>query len=148
MRTSKRGARQAGFTLIELIFFIVVVAVGAVGILTVMNESVGRSADPMLRKQALALADSILEEVLAKSFADPDGTNVGETGRVDWDDVSDYNGKTNADFAPLPASLASYVIGIAVANDGVTLGVPALKVTVTITYGTEAIVMTGYRTDY
>lgn len=148
MRTSKRGARQAGFTLIELIFFIVVVAVGAVGILTVMNESVGRSADPMLRKQALALADSILEEVLSKSFADPDGTNVGETGRVDWDDVSDYNGKTNADFAPLPASLTSYVIGIAVANDGVTLGVPALRVTVTITYGTEAIVMTGYRTDY
>ena len=144
--------RQRGFTLIELIIFIVVVAAGLAGILSVMNSVVKSSADPMVRKQAMALADSILEEILLKSYTDPDGTNVGETGRVNWDNVDDFNGKTNADFAPLPAELTSYVIGITVVNDTTTLGtapnIPAKKVTVTITRGTEVITMTGYRSNY
>ena len=144
--------RQRGFTLIELIIFIVVVSAGLAGILSVMNSVVKSSADPMVRKQAMALADSILEEILLKSYTDPDGTNVGETGRVNWDNVDDFNGKTNADFAPLPAELASYVIGITVVNDTTTLGtapnIPAKKVTVTITRGAEVITMTGYRSNY
>ena len=144
--------RQRGFTLIELIIFIVVVAAGLAGILSVMNTVVKSSADPMVRKQAMALADSILEEILLKSYTDPDVTNVGETGRVNWDNVDDFNGKTNADFAPLPAELTSYVIGITVVNDTTTLGtapnIPAKKVTVTITRGAEVITMTGYRSNY
>lgn len=65
--------RQAGFTLMELLLFIVVVAVGMAGILMVMDVSVKSSSDPMVRKQAVALADSLLEEVLLKAYADPDG---------------------------------------------------------------------------
>ena len=141
-------SQQRGFTLIELIIFLVVVGAGLAGILTVMNNVVKSSADPMVRKQAIALADSILEEILLKSYADPDGTNVGETGRVDWDNVDDFNGKTNADFAPLPAQLATYTIGIVVADGSAVLGVPARKVTVTITHPTEVITMTGYRSNY
>lgn len=141
-------SQQRGFTLIELIIFIVVVGAGLAGILSVMNTVVKSSADPMVRKQAIALADSILEEILLKSYADPDGTNGGETGRVDWDNVDDFNGKTNADFAPLPAQLATYTIGIVVADGSAVLGVPARKVTVTITHGTEVITMTGYRSNY
>lgn len=141
-----------GFTLIEMIIFIVVISVGLVGILLVMNVTVTSSADPMVRKQAVALADSILEEILLKSYTDPDGTPVGETGRVDWDNVDDFNGKTNADFAPLPAELATYVIGIAVVDDATTLGtapnIPAKRVTVTITHGAQVIALTGYRANY
>lgn len=140
--------RHRGFTLIELIIFIVVVSVGLVGILKVMDVTVKSSADPMVRKQAMALADSILEEILLKSYNDPDGTNVGETGRLDWDNVDDFNGKTNADFAPLPAELASYVIGITVVDDAATLGIAAKKVTVTVSRGAESVSMTGYRTNY
>jgi MSHA pilin protein MshD len=141
-------SRQRGFTLIELIIFIVVVSAGLAGILSVMNTVVASSADPMVRKQAMALADSILEEILLKDFDDPDGTNIGETGRADWDNVDDFNGKSNADFAPLPAELATYVIGIAVVADAATLGMAASRVTVTISHGAEVITMTGYRTDY
>lgn len=147
MCTSSRSRRQSGFSLIEVIIYIVVVSIGLVGILLVMNTVVKSSADPMVRKQAVALADSILEEILLKNFTDPDGTNVGETGRVNWDNVDDFNGKTNADFAPLPAGLAPYLIGIAVVDDAVTLGIAAKRVTVTITRGTEVISMTGYRTN-
>ena len=145
---SMTRSRHQGFTLIELIIFIVVVSVGLVGILKVMDVTVKSSADPMVRKQAMALADSILEEILLKSYDDPDGTNVGETGRVDWDNVADFNGKTNADFAPLPPALASYVIGITVVDDAATLGIAAKRVTVTISRGAEVIGMTGYRTNY
>lgn len=139
--------RQRGFTMVELIFFIVVVAVALVGILAVMNSTVKSSADPMVRKQALALAESTLEEVLQKAYTDPDGTNAGETDRSNWDDVSDYNGKTQANLG-LPASVASYAVAIAVVADNVTLGVPAFKVTVTVTRGVESITLIGYRTNY
>lgn len=143
--------RQRGFTLIELVIFIVVVSAGLAGILSVMNAVGKTSADPLVRKQSIALVDSILEEILLKNFSDPDGTNVGETGRADWDNVADYHGKTNADFAPLPAELASYVIGIAVVDDTTTLGtVASQRVTVTVTHSNtgEFVRATGYRTNY
>ena len=58
--------RQRGFTLIELIIFIVVVGVGVAGILSVYTTSIKNSADPLVRKQALAIAESLLEEILLK----------------------------------------------------------------------------------
>ncbi len=141
--------RQRGFTLIELIIFIVIVSAGLAGILLVTDTVVKSSADPMVRKQAMALADSILEEILLKNYEDPDpSVTTGETTRSTMDDVGDYNGKSNALFTDLPAALASYVIGIAVVNDATTLGMAAKKVTVTITHGSEAITMTGYRSNY
>jgi MSHA pilin protein MshD len=147
MCISKSKRRQAGFTLIELIVFIVVVGAGLAGILSVMNTTVKSSADPMVRKQAIALAESVLEEVLQKAYTDPDGTNTGETGRDNWDNVDDYNGKTQAAFS-LPASLAAYSIAIVVVTESTTLGISAKKVTVTVQKGSESISLTGYRTDY
>ncbi len=55
--------RQKGISLIELIMFIVIVSVGIAGILSVMNVTTKASADPLLRKQALAIAESLLEEI-------------------------------------------------------------------------------------
>jgi len=139
---------QRGFTLIELIIFIVVVSAGLAGILSVMNTVVKSSADPMVRKQATALAESILEEIVLKAYTDPDGTNAGETGRSNWDNVDDYNAKTNVDFPDLPAELASYGIGIVVDDGSAVLGVPARRVTVTITHGSDVVSMVGYRSNY
>ncbi len=69
--------RQAGLSLIELIMFIVIVSVGVAGILTVMNVVTRKSADPLIRKQALAIAESLLEEIEAQPFTycDPDDPN-------------------------------------------------------------------------
>ena len=91
---SMNKLRHRGFTLIELIIFIVVVGGGLAGILTVSNNVVKSSADPMVRKQSMALADSILEEILQKEYSDPDGVQGNETTRETMDDVDDYNGKT------------------------------------------------------
>lgn len=139
--------RQRGFTLIELIIFIVVVGAGLAGILSVMDTVVKSSADPMVRKQAMALADSILEEILQKEYQDPDGVS-GETTRATMDDVVDYNGQSNALFTDLPSNLSSYLIGISVTDGTATLGVTAKKVTVTITHGSEVVSMIGYRANY
>lgn len=140
--------RQAGFTLIELVIFMIIVSIGVVGILSVMNNVVKSSADPMIRKQAATLADSILEEILLKAYTDPDSTEVGETGRDNYDDVDDFNGKSNALFTDLPTELSSYTIGIIVAAPAVLDGVNMKQVVVTVTHGAEVIAMTGYRGNY
>lgn len=65
---------QRGISLVELIMFIVIVSVALVGILQVMNVTTRGSADPLIHKQALAIAESLLEEVELMPFTicDPD----------------------------------------------------------------------------
>lgn len=74
-RTSWR--RMAGLTLVELIVFIVIVSVGLVGVLTVLNFTVFRSADPMVRKQMLSIAEALLEEVEMQPFTYCDQSDAG-----------------------------------------------------------------------
>ncbi|MCK9381251.1 MAG: type II secretion system GspH family protein [Sulfuritalea sp.] len=66
--------RQRGLTLVELIVFIVIVSVALAGVLTVFSVTVKSSADPMIRKQMLAIAEAVLEEVMLQPFTwcDPD----------------------------------------------------------------------------
>lgn len=72
--THRQPLRQHGLTLIELIMFIVILSVGVVGLLGVMNSTIKHSADPMIRKQALAIAESLLEEIELQpfTFCDPE----------------------------------------------------------------------------
>ena len=58
-----RAGAQRGFTLIEVAVFIAVIAVAVIGVLRVIDITTANSADPQLRKQALVLAESMLEEV-------------------------------------------------------------------------------------
>jgi len=73
MRTLERRS-QRGLTLVELIVFIVIVSVGLAGVLLVLNTTAAKSADPVVRKQALAIAESLLEEIALMPFTycDPD----------------------------------------------------------------------------
>ena len=68
--------RQIGLTLIELVVFIVIVSVAIVGVLTVLNITVMRSSDPLVQKQAQALAEGLLEEIQTAYFAYCDGADV------------------------------------------------------------------------
>jgi MSHA pilin protein MshD len=106
---------QRGISLVELIVFIVVVGVAVAGVLAALNLSTRASADPLVQKQALAIAEALLEEVQLQPFTycDPDdpaaaeatsvagcatpegiGVEGGETrsGATPFDNVSDYNG--------------------------------------------------------
>ncbi|WP_168224849.1 prepilin-type N-terminal cleavage/methylation domain-containing protein [Rhodoferax aquaticus] len=140
--------QQHGFTLVELIIFVVVVSLGMAGILLVIQTNVKASADPMERKQAMVLADAVMEEILQKSFARDPSAPVG-TNRASFDNVDDYNGKTQADFTDLPAALAGYTLAIAVAPATLETGVSLKKVTVTVARGSASrITMVGYRANY
>jgi len=61
-------SRQRGVNFIELIIFIVIVGVAVAGILLVMNNTTQRSADPQVRKQALQIAEALLEEIELAKF--------------------------------------------------------------------------------
>ncbi len=71
--------RCTGVTLIELIVFIMIVGIALAGILSVLNISVRSSADPMVRKQMLALAEALMEEVSAQAFTYCDPTDANAT---------------------------------------------------------------------
>ncbi len=65
---------QRGISLIELIMFIVIISVALTGVLLVMSIVTRSSADPLVHKQALAIAESLLEEVelMPFTYCDPD----------------------------------------------------------------------------
>jgi MSHA pilin protein MshD len=71
-------------TLIELILFMAIIAIALGGIITVMNLTSQRSADPVRRKQALIIAEGLLEEIeLAKfSYCDPVDPDAGDSDKV------------------------------------------------------------------
>ncbi|MGC2165886.1 MAG: type II secretion system protein [Gallionella sp.] len=86
--------RQRGISLIELIMFIVIVSVALAGILGVMNIVTRNSADPLIHKQALAIAESLLEEVelMPFTFCDPNDVNAASAvGASDCSTGMDQN---------------------------------------------------------
>ena len=69
---------QAGVTLVELVVFIVIISVALVGVLKVLEMTNRGSADPLVRKQALSIAESLLLEIEQQPFTycDPDDSNA------------------------------------------------------------------------
>jgi MSHA pilin protein MshD len=59
--------------MIELVLFIVIVGIAAAGVLMVMVQSNRAGADPQMRKQAISIAEGLLEEIqLARfTYCDP-----------------------------------------------------------------------------
>lgn len=70
---SARSARQHGASLIEVVVFIVVVSVAAAAVLGSLQFSARASADPLLRMQALAIAEAMIEEIILQpiTWCDP-----------------------------------------------------------------------------
>lgn len=177
MQSRHRHARpdlHRGFTLLEVILFIVVVSGGLAGLLTVFNTGVTNSADPMVRKQALLIAEGSLNEVLQKSFQnDPaDSNNSSSTlgctptttpactanswsARPNYNDVDDFNGFAQTGIRQIDGStavngLASYSVSISVTPSalGAISAANAKKITVTVSGGGQTVSLSGYRTNY
>jgi MSHA pilin protein MshD len=66
--------RQRGLSLIELVVFIVIIGVAVTGVTSVLSYTTARSADPLQRKQAMLIAEALLDEIsLAHiTFCHPD----------------------------------------------------------------------------
>src|SRR4051812_34315847 len=73
-----RRAQANGLTLIEVVIFILVVAIGFTSLFMLHANTARGSVDPLIRKQALALASGFLEEIELRpyTFCDPDDPQV------------------------------------------------------------------------
>lgn len=150
---------QRGISLIELIMFIVIVSVALAGILLVMNQVTTHSADPLIRKQALAAAESLLEEIELQDFNSASGvTNtVTQANRASqYHIVNDYKGFNTTGIFPVSGAaaipgLGSYNASVAIADTalgGIAAG-SAVLITVTVTDPQgNTIDVSGYRTAY
>lgn len=161
MCINRKFGRQHGVSLIELVMFIVIVGVALAGIVLVMNVVTRGSADPMVRKQAIAAAYSLLEEIELQDFISASGVTaaVTQANRASaYHVVSDYNGFATAGIFPLSgvaptAGLENYSASVTVmpeagAWNGIAAG-SAVQINVTVTAPNgEAVTATGYRTAY
>lgn len=145
-------------TLIELVVAIVVVSISLGGTLMLVDTTTRRSADPMLERQAISIAEAYLEEVLQKSYFDPDtGTlcPAAEGARGLFDNVCDYQGLdelgAHDQNGSLVAGLGGYRVEIDIdlsAQLGTLSGsAEVLRVDAVVTDPTARIVrVSGYRT--
>ena len=163
MSTSR--PRQRGVTLIELILFIVIISVAVVGLLQALSLNTGSSADPLRRKQALMIAEGLLEEVqLAKfTYCDPSSDNAdsaastaacavperfgqgGGSGAAQepvgprpYDNVNDYVAAANTSTA------AFDVAGVLSDASGAPMAVPGYTVKLTIVPEALGNIPSGY----
>ena len=101
----RRSALQRGISLVELIMFIVIVSVALAGIMLVMNVTTKGSADPLVHKQALAIAESLLEEVelMPFTYCDPDDPTAATATSTAECSVRIESAGLDAAFAPYQA---------------------------------------------
>jgi MSHA pilin protein MshD len=156
-------ASRRGFTLIEILVLIVVIGVALAGVLLVFQNTVRGSADPQVRKQALAIAEAMLDEVLLTSYSPVAGGGT----RANFNDIDDYaipaayttapGGMTDLQGVAVPG-LANYNVTVTVApaapltDTPSTLPVPeSRRVTVTVTVTGQpnmTVSLDGYRLNY
>jgi MSHA pilin protein MshD len=154
---------MSGFTLIEMIVAIVIISVGLAGVLVAFDTNVRSSADPLIRKQMLSVAEEMLEEIQLKPFAitgvAPANALVacGAAGAVRsaFDDVRDYAGYATTGICDIDgttiAGLGGYNVAVAITTPNLTDGttaVASLRVAVTVTRGAETLTHAGWRTDF
>jgi MSHA pilin protein MshD len=157
-RRSERGA-----TLVEVVLFIVIIATALTAVLGTLSLTVGRSADPLVARQSLAIAESLLQEVMSQPYTANDldgppdaiGPEAGETRfstTTPFDHVDDYDGYTmngivKPDGTAVPG-LAAYSARVSVQPQAFG-NVPAgegLLVTVTVTGpGGYSVALNGFR---
>lgn len=114
--------RQGGLSLVEVIVFIVVLGIGIAGIALLYNQVTRASVDPLVRKQAVAIATSLMEEIQLRPFTycDPDDaavfTAVSPAGCATPENIGAEGGETRygptffdnvSDYAALPPMVGS-----------------------------------------
>ena len=153
----------AGVTLIELTISIAVIGIALAGTLALVQRAALASADPLVQRQASAIAEAYLEEILLRPYYDPDlGAGGGacpapEASRPLYDNVCDYAGLDDSgardQTGTAVTGLGPYRVRVSV-DTGATLGslsgsASVLRVDVRVSHGLPVdFTLSGYRTNY
>ena len=141
-----------GFSLPEALLAIVVLGVGLTGVLLAFGAVARHSADPVLRKQMMGIAQELLEEIAQKPYAAAANSTPAGCARDTYNDIADYHGYSSVgictvDGVVIPA-LAAFSVSASVVA-GTLSGVSAAKqITVTVSQGGESLTIKTWRTDY
>jgi len=152
-----------GLSLVELVVCIALIGAVAAMLVNTFATLAGRSADPLVQRQAMAVGESMLAEILAQGTGSVDqsgmanaiGPEAGESRTgvgVPLDNVDDYHGLVMAgvvsvDGSPVPG-LERYTVSVTVRAQAVA-GVPVnqglwVDVRVAGPGGTE-VLLSGWR---
>jgi MSHA pilin protein MshD len=139
-------------TLMELVLAIVIIGVGLTGVLVAFNQAVRGSADPLVNKQMLAIAEEMMEEISLKPYASTPNPVPAVCARDTFNDLDDYNGYAAPAICDIEGnaipSLATYGVAVTVAAAALPNGVAAKRIVVTVTHGADNFTLTTYRTDW
>ncbi|NIB44394.1 type II secretion system protein [Pseudomaricurvus alkylphenolicus] len=155
-----------GVTLIELLVFVVVIGTATTALFSVFNVTMANNVDPMIRVRLQELAQSQLDEILARKYNENTptggipacgsgevgalactgiGTDGGEAGVGDYDDVDDFHL-----FADTP--FPGYNRSVSVTEGGTDIGLAvgqAKRITVTVTAPAgESVQLSAYRANF
>jgi len=92
--------KKKGFTLIEILIALVVLAMGIAMLIAMFTVGLKGVTTNQRRTQATNLAQDLMDEIMGKEFRDPEpdnrpewGYSAGDEGnyRSMWDDVDDYS---------------------------------------------------------
>ena len=97
--TRTGGGKTRGLTLLEALLAAVVLAMAAGAILMPFTAGAQSLAQDARSTLAVNLAQDLMEEILTRAFKDPDTASDDALGRANWDDVSDYNGFAEGEWA-------------------------------------------------
>jgi MSHA pilin protein MshD len=175
LRVSHVGlpGKNQGLTYIELVIGIIIIGIALAGVIKAMNAALLGVSDPAQRVQAISIANSYMEEILAKSYLDPtSGTACpsAPSSRNLYDNVCDYNGLHDVGAHDQDGNsisgLEGYTIDVTV-TQGVTQAysalptnlvsnhadttAPTMEVDVVVSYGyggNEQAALTGYKVNY
>jgi len=148
---------QRGFTFVELVVATVIFAIAVTGIFSAIIIAIGHSSDPLITHQAVAIAESYLQEILVKNFpnSNPCPSSPG-ANRTVYANVCDYNGlsqvPTDQTNTPL-AGLGNYNVVVNVDSTGtigtLVAGTEAVRIDIIVTNPAfPGITISAYRTNY
>jgi MSHA pilin protein MshD len=89
-----------GMTLIETVTAVIVLGTAIPSLTNLFTEVSSHRVDHAYQEMAVIYADSLLEEIVSKSFEDPDlatgSFGTEELSRKDFDDLDDFDGLSNS----------------------------------------------------
>jgi MSHA pilin protein MshD len=153
LNQSPRLAASRGFTLIETVVALVIIAMASATIIGLISSISARGAQTMSQVEANKIADAYLREVMAKPWS----VAGGGPGRATLNDVLDYQtypindvGARDAQGTVI-AALANYSVTVVVANAalGPVPAASARRITVTVTdLQGRRTVLVGFKTAH